>query len=192
MKRPAAFLDRDGVLNVRPRPHEYVRSVQGFHWIDGAAEGAARLARAGYVLAIVSNQRGVARGLVDPSALADIEVEIQAELGVYGAQIEAFRYCVHGSDAGCDCRKPAPGLLLSAARDLDLDLERSWMIGDSDSDVVAGHAAGCASALVRGTASDLPLTEPPELAAASLLAVSALILNLGRPKLPGHPSPMAG
>jgi D-glycero-D-manno-heptose 1,7-bisphosphate phosphatase len=146
--RPAAFLDRDGTLNRRPPQHDYVRSAADFVWLEGAAEGAARLARSGYALVVVSNQRGVTRGLVAPGALAEIEEGVQAELERRGCRIEAFRYCVHDLDAGCACRKPQPGMLLAAARELDLDLRRSWMIGDSESDVLAGRAAGCRTALV--------------------------------------------
>ena len=110
--RPAAFLDRDGTLNVRPAPHDYVRRAGDFAWLDGAAEGAARLAAGGFALAVVSNQRGVARGLVEPQVLRDIEQLIQRRLAELGCAIEAFRYCPHERDAGCDCRKPAPGMLL--------------------------------------------------------------------------------
>ncbi len=177
VKRFAAFLDRDGVLNARPPEHDYVRSVAGFRWLAGAAEGAARLAQAGYVLAVVSNQRGVARGLVEPQTLTAIEREIQAGLGLLGSRIEAFRYCIHDLDDACDCRKPAPGMLLSLADELGLDLARSWMIGDSESDVRAGHAAGCATALVGDATQVHTIDPPPELVAPSLLGVSELIVE---------------
>jgi histidinol-phosphate phosphatase family protein len=146
--RRVAFLDRDGTLNPRPPEHDYVRRPDEFSWLPGAAEGVARLARAGFALAVVSNQRGIARGLVSAAVLEDIEERIQQELSVHGCRIDAFRYCPHESDAGCACRKPAPGMLLELARELDLDLERSWMIGDSEDDVLAGLAAGCRSARI--------------------------------------------
>jgi D-glycero-D-manno-heptose 1,7-bisphosphate phosphatase len=147
-RRAAAFLDRDGVLNPQPPPHEYLTSAEAFEWLPGAREGAARLAGAGYVLAVVSNQRGVSRGLVNEEALSGIEARIQAGLAQVGCRIEAFRYCPHGLDDGCDCRKPKPGMLLDLARELDLELATSWMIGDSTSDIDAGRAAGCHVALV--------------------------------------------
>jgi len=147
----AVFLDRDGTLNVRPAEHEYVRSVDDFHWLPGAVEGLARLQRAGYLLALVSNQQGVARGVVSTSTLRDIEARIQEDLSGVGCQIGAFRYCVHAAEDRCSCRKPEPGMLCELARELDLDLSRSWMVGDAESDVEAGRAAGCRTALLGGT-----------------------------------------
>ena len=100
------------------------------------------------MLAVVSNQRGVARGLVSHETLTAIEAEIQAALAPHGVQIAAFRYCPHELDGGCDCRKPKPGMILALAGELQIDLARSWMIGDSVSDVEAGRAAGTRTALI--------------------------------------------
>jgi D-glycero-D-manno-heptose 1,7-bisphosphate phosphatase len=169
----AAFLDRDGTLNVRPPEHGYVTSVADFTWLPGAANGAARLAAGGYVLAVASNQRGLARGLIDMATLRALEAVIQRKLAEHGCAIEAFGYCPHDEDAQCSCRKPRPGMILRLARDLDLDLRRSWMIGDSESDVLAGQAAGCRAALVGAT----PERCEPDLVAASLDAASALIVR---------------
>jgi D-glycero-D-manno-heptose 1,7-bisphosphate phosphatase len=156
LSRPAAFIDRDGTINVRPPEHEYVTAVEEFAWLPGAADGLAQLAAAGFVLTVVSNQRGVARGLVSLGVLGEIERLIQCELAPRGFQISAFRYCIHDHGDGCDCRKPAPGMLLDLARGLDLDLERSWMIGDSEDDIRAGRAAGCHTAAVTpGVAADV-------------------------------------
>lgn len=172
VSRPAVLLDRDGTLNVRPPEHRYLTSADAFAWLPGAQRGAARLATAGYVLAVASNQRGVARGLVSPAVLSAIEGLIQRELHRHDCAIEAFRYCPHEESDQCDCRKPRPGLLLDLARDLDLDLSRSWMVGDSESDVLAGQAAGCRTAFI-GTA---PPACHPDLIAPSLDAVSRLIV----------------
>jgi D-glycero-D-manno-heptose 1,7-bisphosphate phosphatase len=172
VSRPAAFLDRDGVLNVRAAEHHYVCAVEDFEWLPGAVEGAVRLARGGYALVVVSNQRGLARGLVSEQTLRDIEDRIQGALEPHGCAIEAFRYCPHDHDARCACRKPRPGLLLDAAAELDLDLDASWMIGDSGSDVRAGRDAGCRTALVGGAADE----EGADLVAAGLDAASELIL----------------
>jgi D-glycero-D-manno-heptose 1,7-bisphosphate phosphatase len=141
--RPAVFLDRDGTINVRAAEHEYIRDVRDFSWLPGALEGMVGLARAGLPLIVVSNQRGVSRGLVTVDTLRNIEGLIQDAMGVHGCHVEAFRYCVHNLDACCECRKPKPGLLRSAAAEMQLDLDRSWMIGDTDDDVEAGLAAGC-------------------------------------------------
>jgi D-glycero-D-manno-heptose 1,7-bisphosphate phosphatase len=146
--RPAVFLDRDGTINVRPPEHDYVRDARDFRLLPGAVEGMVTLARAGYPLVVVSNQRGVSRGLVERETLTAIEAHVQRALAPYGVAVESFRYCVHDIDEGCDCRKPRPGMLHSAARDLGLDLGRSWMIGDSESDIEAGRAAGCRTILL--------------------------------------------
>ncbi|HZU60914.1 MAG TPA: HAD family hydrolase, partial [Solirubrobacteraceae bacterium] len=176
----AIFLDRDGVLNVRPPEHEYVRSAAEFHWLPGAAQGAARLGRAGYLLTVVSNQRGLARGLVTRDVLEEIEVMIQDELRAQGARIEAFRYCPHDLDAGCSCRKPQPGMILALAEELSLDTSASWTIGDSVSDMAAGRAAGTRTELVGDEwSSGIPEGSGADLAAPSLLAASELILSQG-------------
>jgi len=115
--------------------------------IPGVIEGLIRLAGCGYALVIASNQRGIARGLVSDAALREIETALQSALSPHGIAIAGFYYCPHEiGDPACDCRKPLPGLLLRAATELDLDLDRSWMIGDSDSDVEAGVAAGTRTA----------------------------------------------
>ena len=95
VRRRAVFLDRDGTLNERPAEHCYLRSPTQFRWLPGAREGAALLAKAGYVLAVVSNQRGLARGLLDRAALRAIEARVQRGLAAHGCRIEAFRYCPH-------------------------------------------------------------------------------------------------
>ena len=169
----AVFLDRDGTLNRRPPEHRYVTAPEEFTWLPGAAQGAARLAAAGYVLTVVSNQRGVALGLVDEGVLRAVELIIQHGLAEHGCEIEAFAYCPHDEAARCPCRKPRPGMLLRLAGQLNLDLRRSWVIGDSESDVLAGQAAGCRIALV-GT---VPRTCVPDLVAPSLDAASELVLR---------------
>ena len=173
VSRRAAFLDRDGTLNRRPSDRRYVTSPAEFAWLPGARRGAARLAAAGYVLAVASNQRGVALGVVDQAVLHALEVVIQRDLAPYGCGVEAFSYCTHDHAAECDCRKPHPGMLFRLARELDLDLRRSWMIGDSESDVLAGQAAGCRTALV-GT---VPENSAPDLVAPSFDAASGLVVR---------------
>jgi D-glycero-D-manno-heptose 1,7-bisphosphate phosphatase len=148
--RRAAFLDRDGVLNERAAPHDYVRSVEAFRWLPGAAEAVASLRSAGFTPVVVSNQRGIARGLLSWETLHAIEERIQADLAERGARIEAFYYCPHDLDAGCDCRKPGPGMLLAAARDLELELGQSVLVGDEKTDIEAGRRAGCFTILVGG------------------------------------------
>jgi D-glycero-D-manno-heptose 1,7-bisphosphate phosphatase len=181
--RRAVFLDRDGTLNVRPDEHAYVESLDGFVWLAGALEGASALARAGFVLAVVSNQRGVARGLVSWATLTSIEHEIQARMRDAGAEITAFRYCPHDLADACDCRKPAPGMILALARTLDIDLPRSWMIGDSESDIAAGQAAGCRTALIDEPGSPARSRRSrPDIVAPSLDAAATAILRRAEPE----------
>jgi histidinol-phosphate phosphatase family protein len=167
------FLDRDGTLNVRPPEHAYVTSERDFVWLPGATEAMARLNQAGYLLAVVSNQRGVARGSVSPEVLAAIEDRIQRDLVASRCRVRTFRYCTHDEDEGCDCRKPKPGMLLAVAQEIGVDLRRSWMVGDSESDIRAGQAAGCRTALIGYPTTDLR----PDLVATSLLDATDAILR---------------
>jgi D-glycero-D-manno-heptose 1,7-bisphosphate phosphatase len=170
LNRRGVFLDRDGTLNVRPREHEYVTAEKEFVWLPGAAEGLARLARAGYVLTVVSNQRGVARGLVRPNVLRGIEELIQSELASHGCTIAAFEYCMHEEAEACDCRKPKPGMILRLARELDLELGCSWVIGDSWTDIRAGEAAGCRTALLAADGVEADVVAPSLAEASQVIA----------------------
>ena len=169
----AAFLDRDGTLNVRPPLHEYLNRPEDFRWLPGAAEGAGRLAAAGFALFVVSNQRGLSRGITSWAAVRAIEERIQAGLEAHGARVTAFAYCPHGLDDGCRCRKPRPGLILDLAERYAIDLAASWMIGDAASDVEAGRRAGCRTGLVGGAEGDAA----PDLVAPSLGTLTALIVD---------------
>jgi D-glycero-D-manno-heptose 1,7-bisphosphate phosphatase len=177
----AVFLDRDGTLNRRPPEHDYLRSAREFVWLPGAREAVGRLRQARYVPLVVSNQRGVARGLVTLDALSEIDLRIQLELEPYGGAIRAFSYCLHDEADDCACRKPRPGLLTDLAAELDLDMAESWMIGDSESDVLAGQRAGCRTVLIASEPTDTAATiVAPSLAAATDLIVGA-----------AHPEPVA-
>jgi D-glycero-D-manno-heptose 1,7-bisphosphate phosphatase len=148
MRRPCVFLDRDGTLNARPAEHEYLTGPDQFAWLPGAIAGIVRIAEAGYAVTVVSNQRGVGLGVVAPAVLEVVEARIQRDLAGYDCAIEAFRYCTHLEEDRCECRKPRPGMILALAEELGLDLERSWVIGDSLTDIRAGVAAGCRSVLL--------------------------------------------
>jgi D-glycero-D-manno-heptose 1,7-bisphosphate phosphatase len=173
VKQPAVFLDRDGTINVRPPAHTYVTAPEHFVWLPGAREAIARLADDGYLIAVVSNQRGIARGLVSPSMLTELEGRIQRDLASHGCAVAAFRYCPHDLDADCGCRKPRPGLILMLASELGLDLSRSWVIGDTETDVLAGKAAGCRTVLVGAPPADVS----PDLVASSLAEASRRITS---------------
>jgi D-glycero-D-manno-heptose 1,7-bisphosphate phosphatase len=145
-RRPAAFLDRDGVLN---QDTGYVHRPEDFVWLDGAKQAVKRLNDRGWLVFVVTNQAGIARGFYGPSEVEALHRWINAELQGVGAHIDAFYYCPHHPTEGrepyrlsCDCRKPAPGLLLQAMQDWPVRREASVMIGDKSIDMEAAKAAG--------------------------------------------------
>ena len=147
--RPAVFVDKDGTL-VDDVPYNADPALLSFR--PAAPEALARLAESGYALVIVSNQSGIARGLFDEAQFARLRQALARRLlDRAGVRLTDFLYCPHAPapDGGpqCSCRKPAPGMLLAAARRHRLDLARSWMVGDTLDDVEAGHRAGCRSVL---------------------------------------------
>ena len=139
----AAFLDRDGVINRRPPEGQYVTRWEEMQFLPGVPEGIALLARAGYCVFVVSNQRCASKGLLTQDELESIHQRMCQELADAGAVITKVYYCPHEKQPPCSCRKPAPGMLLTAAQTYELDLASSWMIGDSEIDVEAGRNAGC-------------------------------------------------
>lgn len=140
--RPALFLDRDGVL-IENRP-DYVRALSQVHFIPQAAEALAQFHRARPVwpVVIVSNQAGIGLGLITRETVDAINAAVLHNITVAGGRIDAVYICPHRADEACDCRKPKPGMLLQAAREWDLDLSASIMIGDSAIDMQAAWAAG--------------------------------------------------
>ncbi len=144
----AVFLDRDGVINQRPPEGDYITRWEDFHILPGVAEGIALLNHAGFSVIVVTNQRCVAKGQLSEADLHQMHEKMTGDLARAGAKIDATFYCPHDIEPRCDCRKPAPGMLLSAARLHEIDLRASWMIGDSDNDVEAGLNAGCKTARV--------------------------------------------
>ena len=141
-RRRAAFLDRDGVLCRRAPSHDYVKSPAEFVWLPGAREGVRRLNDEGWLVLVVTNQRGVARGLMSARDLDAIHERAQRELRALGAHVDAFYVCPHGEGEGCGCRKPEPGLILRAAREWSVDLGASFLVGDDDRDLEAARRAG--------------------------------------------------
>ena len=150
-KQKAIFLDRDGTINVYKG---FLTKAEDFELISGAAEAIKHINRSGYLAIIVSNQPVIARGECTFEELQTIHNRMETLLGKEGAFVDAIYYCPHHPDKGfegerieykqdCDCRKPKSGLLLQAAKDWNIDLAASYMIGDSERDVAAGNAAGC-------------------------------------------------
>lgn len=141
-RTPTLILDRDGVLNERPPQADYVRSPEDFRWLPGAKEALAELSRAGYRVIVVSNQAGIGRGVMSEEDLERVHARMREEAAAAGGRIDAIFYCPHDWEDGCDCRKPRPGMLFQAQRELQLDLSRTPFIGDDERDGEAARAAG--------------------------------------------------
>jgi D-glycero-D-manno-heptose 1,7-bisphosphate phosphatase len=139
----AVFLDRDGVINQKPAEGDYVTRWEDFHILPGVAEGIALLNRASFSVIVVTNQRCIAKGLMSAAELEKMHERMTELLGKAGAIVDGTFYCPHEIEPACNCRKPAPGMLLNAARSRGIELSASWMIGDSEIDVEAGRNAGC-------------------------------------------------
>lgn len=135
------FLDRDGLINQQAPEHDYIKSWGEFHFLPGVAGAIRRLNDAGYLVLVVTNQRGVARGMMSMSDVDEIHETMCRTLDEAGAHIEKVYVCPHESGT-CNCRKPDIGLFLQAEQDFEIDKQHSWMVGDSDSDVEAGQRYG--------------------------------------------------
>lgn len=152
----AIFLDRDGTIN---RYVGFLNDIDQFELLDGVAEAIRKINDSGYLAIVVTNQPVIARGEVSLQRLDFIHNKMETLLGQKGAYLDGIYYCPHHPHRGykgerpeykivCDCRKPSPGMLLQAAKDFHIDLSRSWMIGDSESDIIAGKNAGCRTGLI--------------------------------------------
>ena len=152
-RRPAIFLDRDGtIIELR----DYLRSLDEIVLLPRAAEGLKLLADAGYLLIIITNQSGVARGYFNEEFVRAANDKLNEMLERRGVAIDAVYYCPHhpmygseGYKVDCNCRKPKPGMIDRAAADFDIDLRRSWVIGDNEPDIKLAANAGLRSVLVR-------------------------------------------
>jgi len=144
--RPGLFLDRDGTINVEV---DYLSNPDDLQLIPGAAAAIRRARDAGFVVIVVTNQSGIARGILTPLDLAAIHARLDNMLAAEGAEVDDYFACPHHPEIGsetyrktCDCRKPSPGMLIEAAEKHDLDLSRSAIVGDSMRDLKAGRRAG--------------------------------------------------
>lgn len=140
------FLDRDGVINEN-RP-DYVKSWSEFHFLPGSREAIAQLTQAGHRIIVCTNQAGISKGKLTVDTIEEINHRMLADIMTAGGVIEKVYYCPHSKDENCNCRKPRPGLLLRASRELHLDMGDAVFIGDTISDIQAGFAAGIQSMLV--------------------------------------------
>jgi D-glycero-D-manno-heptose 1,7-bisphosphate phosphatase len=178
--RRAVFLDRDGTIN---HEKEYLYRIEEFEFVPGAPEAIRMLNEAGYVVVVVTNQSGVARGYYTEEDVETLHRFISQQLERFGAFVDAWLYCPHhpsgkGSySLPCSCRKPLPGMLLEAAHRFGIDLDQSVMIGDKAVDIDAGRAAGCRPILVRsgyGAAEESRIAEGVEVYDDLLCAVRSL------------------
>lgn len=145
-QQPAVFLDRDGVIIANRA--DYVKAWADVRFLPGAFAALRRLARSEHRIVIVTNQSAVGRGIISPERAAALNRRIVAEIAAHGGRIDAVYLCPHHPADRCACRKPAPGLLLRAGRELGLDLARSCLVGDAASDLEAARAAGARGILV--------------------------------------------
>lgn len=166
--KKTVFLDRDGVINQKPAPADYVKKWTEFVFLPQTKNALKKLNDAGFWLFIVTNQPGVARGMMSGKDLEDIHRRMVDELATEGIKIKGIYSCLHGWDEGCFCRKPKPGLLYRAAAENALELYDSFLIGDDMRDISAGQSAGCRTVLI-GTSRDLIKNYPkPDIMARSL------------------------
>lgn len=155
-KQKAVFLDRDGTIN---KYVGFLRNINQFELIEGVAEAIKRINASGYLCIVITNQPVIARGEVTVPQLEEIHNKMETLLGLEGAYIDGLYYCPHHPHKGfegeipglkfdCECRKPKPGMLLKAAEEFNIDLSKSWMVGDGVNDIKAGENAGCKTCLI--------------------------------------------
>ncbi len=144
----AIFLDRDGTINVRPPKACYVESAEEFQWLPQAREAIKKIRDHGYLVILVSNQPGIARGRLTEETLHEIHEKMQKDLREIGTQIDDIFYCPHNWDEGCFCRKPNPGMIYAAQQKYSLNLNNCCLIGDDERDIEAANRAGIRSYMV--------------------------------------------
>lgn len=161
------FLDRDGVINVRPI-NDYVKKIEEFKFLPGAPEAISKFSHIFNRIFIVTNQRGIARNLMTEKDLLDIHSHMLGQIKEYGGHIDKIYFCPHNRDEGCACRKPSAGMALKAVADFpEVDLSKSIMVGDTLSDMEFGKNAGMYNILISSE-------ESPYFSAASLKDLAEL------------------
>ena len=145
----AVFLDRDGVINKKPAEHDYVKSWREFILLDGVTEALKLFHKLGFLTIVITNQAGISKGLMSEDALLDIHNKLNKLLSKSGIKIDYFYYCPHQIKDKCECRKPKPGMIEKAVKDLNINLENSILIGDTDTDLKLGQNAGVKTVIMK-------------------------------------------
>jgi D-glycero-D-manno-heptose 1,7-bisphosphate phosphatase len=177
VKRPAIFLDRDGTL---VEEVNYLHRPEEMRLFPATQEALESLKTAGYALVVVTNQSGIGRGIYSEDAMHRVHDALQNELG---GIVDGFYFCPHLPCGGCECRKPGLKMIRDAERDLVLDIEASWMVGDKKIDVETGQAGGFRTALVLtgyGRSHENELIRPPDIVAEDLAAAARRIVVSSR------------
>jgi D-glycero-D-manno-heptose 1,7-bisphosphate phosphatase len=172
----AAFLDRDGTII---RDMVYLNDPAKIEVFKESYEAIKLLNKNGFLVILATNQSGVARGIVDETVLRKINAIIAEDFKNHGAVITDTYYCPHPVDGGCQCRKPNPGMLVQAAKKYGIELDKSWMVGDRMTDVVAGLGAGCGSILLQNETTPPidPAYPKPEIICQNILTAAQLIVK---------------
>lgn len=172
------ILDRDGVIN--QDSDAYIKTLDEWIPIPGAIEAIARLSRAGWTVAVATNQSGLARGYYDQAALEAMHARLRQLVAEQGGEVGLIVHCPHGPDDGCDCRKPEPGMLRQIAAHYRAALDGVWFVGDSSGDLAAARAVGCQPVLVKTGKGQRTLAKPlpaGTLVFDDLAAVAAQLLH---------------
>ncbi|TLP76508.1 D-glycero-beta-D-manno-heptose 1,7-bisphosphate 7-phosphatase [Pseudomonas nitroreducens] len=152
------ILDRDGVIN--QDSDAYIKSLDEWIPIPSAITAIARLSKAGWTVAVATNQSGIARGYYDLATLESMHQRLRELVAEQGGELGLVVYCPHGPDEGCDCRKPKPGMLLQIAQHYGVELHGTWFVGDSRGDLDAALAVDCQPVLVKTGKGERTLTKP--------------------------------
>jgi D-glycero-D-manno-heptose 1,7-bisphosphate phosphatase len=172
----AVFLDRDGVINRKMPEGCYVTRWADVEFLPRGAEAVKRFREAGFLVLLVSNQRAIAKGLMTQEGLESLHRRMWKEMFAGDEGFDGVYYCPHDTTPPCGCRKPQPGMLLEAAQDRGIDLNASWMVGDSESDIEAGRRAGCRTIRIGQPA--VRFSTAADKVAGSLPEAASIILSL--------------
>jgi len=148
-KCKCVFLDRDGVINKKAPEGDYIKNWSEFKFLPNVKEDIKKLNKADFLVIIITNQRGIAKGLMTEEDLKDIHTKMIEELKKSEAKIDGIYYCPHDEKDNCNCRKPKIGMFLKAKEDFNIEMNKSWLVGDSKFDILAGQRAGCKTVLIK-------------------------------------------